>query len=146
MTREEALKVMQEFNKPGADFSNPRHLEAYKVVYGRPHNLDPAYAAWAKANPVQNNVPQSGFREDSSRNSYYPGQKVADERAVANGTPTVSELLSIESLSFTPEWEESAAGYNSYDNAPMGFNPLFFAKEATAKQLEIGRASCRERV
>ncbi len=54
----------------------------------------------------------------------------SDANAIKNGTPTVTQLLSIPVMQFTFEW-----GYNIAQNATLGFNPDFFATEATARQI-----------
>src|SRR3989344_5235358 len=63
------------------------------------------------------------------------GASSADSIAQKYGYPTVTSLLAVEAMHFTPQWEQNVKGYNSNDGATYTYNSKHFATPSTARKL-----------
>ena len=63
------------------------------------------------------------------------GASEADSVAQKYGYPTVTSLLAVEAMQFTPQWEQNVKGYNSNDGTYTTYNSTYFATPSTADKL-----------
>ena len=63
------------------------------------------------------------------------GASSADSIAQKYGYPTVTSLLAVEAMQFTPQWEQNVKGYNSNDGTYTTYNSTYFATPSTASKL-----------